>query len=191
MAIQAGRVGVNKNSVDAYGNVKKTADELPAYSISDAGKVLGVDSEGTLEFTSVDNEIPSYSISDAGKILSVNSSGELEFTEPQGGDLYRHLIKARLSNQEAYFSFEIINGISTNMSSTDIFDYLEAHVDAQLIASGVFTSTVATYGGRTIIGIKIKSRTSIDCYCAAVDGSSISAPTFYVAYCENYGTFKI
>ena len=82
-------------SVDSEGNLEFTTPptELPSYSSSDEGKVLSVDSSGELEFTTPEKELPSYSSSDEGKVLSVDSSGDLEFTTPQaGGKIYLHML---------------------------------------------------------------------------------------------------
>lgn len=47
---------------------------VPSHSVSDAGKYLGVDSSGGLEFS---NPLPAVTgAADEGKVLTVNSSGE-------------------------------------------------------------------------------------------------------------------
>ena len=49
---------------------------LPTPSGSDAGKVLGIDSNGKWALISIPTELPTVSDSDEGKVLTVNSSGE-------------------------------------------------------------------------------------------------------------------
>lgn len=67
---------------------KDIPTELPEYSSSEDGKVLGVDNEGSLEWKEIPTELPSYSSSEDGKVLGVNSSGDLEWVNSSGGKIY-------------------------------------------------------------------------------------------------------
>ena len=69
--------------------LEETNPEIPAHTSADAGKFLGVDSEGGLAFDyAPDDELPDYSIADAGKFLGVDAQGELSFADivtPEAG----------------------------------------------------------------------------------------------------------
>ena len=57
--------------------------EIPAHTSGDAGKYLGVDSSGDLEFS---RPIPATTEADEGKVLTVNSSGVPAFETPLPGN---------------------------------------------------------------------------------------------------------
>ena len=57
--------------------VESGGSDIPAHDSTDAGKYLGVDSSGDLEFS---NPLPAHPSTDAGKYLGIDSSGDLEFS---------------------------------------------------------------------------------------------------------------
>lgn len=63
--------------------------DLPEYTEADAGKYLGVDEEGSLEW---DDVLPEYTEADSGKYLGVDEEGLLEWknfpTPPTGTKIY-------------------------------------------------------------------------------------------------------
>lgn len=86
LGLDKAAAAINKNTGDISSldtrvtALEETNPEIPAHTSADAGKFLGVDSEGALAFDyAPDDELPAYSSADAGKFLGVDSQGELAF----------------------------------------------------------------------------------------------------------------
>lgn len=79
MALPAGRKGVLPSELTPEGKIRipQPASELPEYSSSDAGKVLGVDSDGDLEFVSPPSGMTLYT--------KEFSPGTYDYVEVGGG----------------------------------------------------------------------------------------------------------
>ena len=66
---------VSPKEFNIYGD---PVSNLPIPTIADAGKFLGVDSNGDWELGNVPNEVPTPTSADAGKVLGVDSNGDWE-----------------------------------------------------------------------------------------------------------------
>ena len=65
-----------KMTIADFESLMSNESELPAYTSSNNGEVLSVDSDGDLEWASLPPaELPAYTSSDGGKVLAVNSGG--------------------------------------------------------------------------------------------------------------------
>ena len=68
-------------SLDRIGDVLKEMSQalgagIPTPTEADAGKVLMVDSDGSLKFADIPSQLPAVEATDEGKVLTVNSSGK-------------------------------------------------------------------------------------------------------------------
>ena len=74
------RVGSTTYEYD-YGHLANKPPAIPAWDCGDAGKALGLDSNGSLSWVEIPDGLPAYSNSDAGKALAVDSNGGLCWME--------------------------------------------------------------------------------------------------------------
>ena len=68
-------------SLDRIGDILKEMAKaqgagIPTPTEADAGKVLMVDSDGTLKLADIPSQLPAVETTDEGKVLTVNSSGK-------------------------------------------------------------------------------------------------------------------
>ena len=151
MALPAGRKGVLPSELTPEGKLKipQPESELPDYSSSDAGKFLGVDSNGNLEFTTPESELPDYSSSDAGKVLGVDSNGDLEFATPAAGG--------------GGFGTIVLDHIDTGVLVERTYDkdgflFLSTNTSAETIWSIEYADYVG-YGGKKAFSATFKEAT--------------------------------
>ena len=151
MALSAGRVGVNKKSVDVYGNVKNSGSALPVASSEVLGGVK------------------------VGSGLNITEDGVLSSA---GGTLYMHTIRCILASQAGSLLFTIINDQPT-MTDAEVNTYMLNHTNMRFVANGIFGSGAGTdYNGKPIYGIQAKSDGTVS--AISLTYGSIQAPTFSI-----------
>lgn len=116
---------------------------LPTASASTKGGIkVGENLTMTGEFLDADDQLPSYSTAEEGKVLSVDSEGELEWSSPaSGGAIYMHevLIGYGGSNKIA---INLFKPTSTPLTFTDIWN-LSYNDGAPITLYGMWTSATS------------------------------------------------
>ena len=115
--------------------LENTNPEIPAHTSADAGKFLGVDSQGELEFDyAPDDELPEYGIADAGKVLTVENDGTLGFVTPEAGGLSEDVIADEFDQTAT-----VIPG--TVAAAGDVYEYLGYYYKAKRNTSGAWNAS--------------------------------------------------
>ena len=115
--------------------LEETNPEIPAHTSADAGKFLGVDSDGDLAFDyAPDDELPDYSISDAGKVLTVENDGTLGFETPAAGGLSEDVIADEFDQTAT-----VIPG--TVAAKNDVYSHLGYYYKAKRATTGAWNAS--------------------------------------------------
>ena len=165
---------------------------LPEYSSSDAGKVLGVDDEGGLEWNDVPSELPEYSSSEAGKVLGVDNDGLLEWndlpTPPTGTKIYyKDYSVPNVTNVPlAKFSDGEASASGYNICYFNVYPYAPVSIAGYTPISAMAIDNYTGYGFNVSLSVSGNAiYLSIGIANRSIDSGSLTVRVFYVKN-ENY-----